>query len=286
MILITGAGGKTGKAVLKALVARGASVRAFVRNPAHESILKTIGARDVLVGAMDDPQALARATDGVEAIYHICPNVSPHEMPFAKTLVDAATGSSVSRFVYHSVLHPQIEAMPHHWNKLRVEETLFGSGLDITILQPTAYMQNSVAEWDHMVRDGIYRVPYPIDTRLSLVDLEDVAEAAATVLTSTNHSGATYELVGTPPLSQIEIAEAFGRALKKPVRAEAETVESWDARARSTGLEDYARETLIKMFRAYALDGLKGNPNVLGWLLGRPPTSLESFAIGIAAAQA
>ena len=286
MILITGAGGKTGKAVLKALVARGASIRAFVRNPAHEAALKAIGANDVVIGAMDDPQALARATESIEAIYHICPNVSPHEMPFATALVNAATSSGVSRFVYHSVLHPQIEAMPHHWNKLRVEEMLFSSKLDITILQPTAYMQNSLAEWDRMVRDGIYRVPFPIDTRLSLVDLEDVAEAAAMVLTNVGHSGATYELVGTPPLSQIEIADAFGRALKKPIRAEAETVESWDARARDAGLEDYARETLAKMFRAYARDGLKGNPNVLGWLLGRSPTSLKDFAERIAAAQA
>jgi NAD(P)H dehydrogenase (quinone) len=286
MILITGAGGKTGKAVIKALVARGAPVRAFVRNPAHESALKMIGAREVVIGAMDDPQALARATDGVEAIYHICPNVSPHEMSFATALIAAATGSSVSRFVYHSVLHPQIGAMPHHWNKLRVEEMLFSSKLDITILQPTAYMQNSLAEWDRMVRDGIYRVPYPIDTRLSLVDLEDVAEAAATVLTNASHSGATYELVGTPPLSQIEIADAFSRALKKPVRAEAEIVESWDARAHGAGMEDYARETLIKMFRAYARDGLKGNANVLSWLLGRPPASFEDFARRIAAAQA
>ena len=106
------------------------------------------------------------------------------------------------------------------------------------------------------------------------------------VLTNAGHSGATYELVGMPPLSQIEIADAFGRALKKPIRAEAETVESWDARARSAGMEDYARETLIKMFRAYARDGLKGSPNVLGWLLGRAPTSFESFAAGIAASQA
>jgi uncharacterized protein YbjT (DUF2867 family) len=286
MILITGAGGKTGKAVLKALVTKGALVRAFVRNSAHEAALKAVGAGDVVLGAMDDPQALARATHGIEAIYHICPNVSPHEMSFATALVAAATRSGVSRFVYHSVLHPQIEAMPHHWNKLRVEEMLFGSKLDITILQPTAYMQNSLSEWDRMVRDGIYRVPYPIDTQLSLVDLEDVAKAAATVLTSASHSGATYELVGTPPLSQIEIAETFSRALKKTIRAEAETVESWDARARCADLEDYARETLAKMFRAYARDGLKGNTNVLGWLLGRSPTSFEDFAVGIAATQA
>jgi NAD(P)H dehydrogenase (quinone) len=184
------------------------------------------------------------------------------------------------------VLHPQIEAMPHHWNKLRVEEMLFASALDSTILQPTAYMQNSLAQWDRMKRKGIYRVPYPIETRLSLVDLDDVAEAAATVLINSGHAGATYELVGTPPLSQVEIAETFGQALKKPIRAEAEAIKSWEQRARSGGLDDYSRETLIKMFRAYARDGLKGNPNVLSWLLGRPATSLAAFAARTAAAQA
>ncbi len=176
--------------------------------------------------------------------------------------------------------------MPHHWNKLRVEEMLFTSPLDVAILQPTAYMQNCLSEWDRMVGSGIYRVPYPVETRLSLVDLDDVAEAAAIVLSDAGHSGATYELVGTPPLSQIEIAEIFGEKLKKPVRAEAEAIESWDHRARAAGMDDYSRETLTKMFRAYARDGLKGNPNVLGWLLGRPPTSLAAFATRVTAAQA
>jgi uncharacterized protein YbjT (DUF2867 family) len=163
---------------------------------------------------------------------------------------------------------------------------LFVSALEIAIFQPTAYMQNSLAQWDRMVRDGVYRVPYPAETRLSLVDLDDVAEAAALVLTSAGHSGATYELVGMPPLSQIEIAGTFGQTLNKAIRVEAEAVESWDQRARSAGMDSYQRETLIKMFRAYARDGLKGNPNVLGWLLGRPATSLAAFAARIAAAQA
>ena len=286
MILITGAGGKTGKAIIRALVGRGAPVRAFVRSSAHEAALKAVGVREIVTGEMGDPRALSEATRGTEVIYHICPNVSPHEIPFAKALVDSAIGSGVPRLVYHSVLHPQIEAMPHHWNKLRVEEMLFSSPLDVTILQPTAYMQNCLAEWDRMVGSGIYRVPYPVETQLSLVDLDDVAEAAATVLTNAGHSGATYELVGTPPLSQVEIAGAFGEALKKPVRAESETIESWDQRARAAGIDDYSRATLTKMFRAYARDGLKGNPNVLGWLLGRPPNSLAHLAARIAAAQA
>jgi uncharacterized protein YbjT (DUF2867 family) len=286
MILVTGAGGKTGKAVIKALVARGAPVRAFVRSLAHEAALTAMGVREVVAGEMGDAHALSRAVRGAEAIYHICPNVSPHEVVFAKGLIAAATDLGVSRLVYHSVLHPQIEAMPHHWNKLRVEEMLFASALDITVLQPTAYMQNSLAQWDRMVGDGIYRVPYPAETRLSLVDLDDVAEAAALALTSAGHSGATYELVGTPPLNQIEIAATFGQTLNKAIHAETEAVESWDQRARNAGMDDHQREILIKMFRAYARDGLKGNPNVLGWLLGRPPTSLTSFAARIAAAQA
>ncbi len=286
MILVTGAGGKTGKAVIKVLVARGAPVRAFVRSIAHGAALTAMGVREIAAGAMDDPHALSRAVRGTDAIYHICPNVSPDEIAFAKALITAATDLGVPRFVYHSVLHPQIEAMPHHWSKLRVEEMLFASALDITILQPTAYMQNSLAQWDRMKHDGIYRVPYPIETRLSLVDLEDVAEAAAIVLTKDGHVGATYELVGTSPLNQIETADAFGRALNKTIRAEAETIETWDQRARSACMDDYQLETLTKMFRAYARDGLKGNPNVLGWLLGRPPTSLTAFAARIAANQA
>jgi NAD(P)H dehydrogenase (quinone) len=286
MILVTGAGGKTGKAVLTALVARGAAVRAFVRSNSHHASLKAIGVDDIVIGNMDDPDALSEAVRGTAAIYHICPNVSPQELPFAKALVTAATAHGVGRFVYHSVLHPQIEAMPHHWAKLRVEEMLFSAGLDITILQPTAYMQNSLAEWDRMIGDGIYRMPYPVETRLSLVDLDDVAEAAALVLTGDGHSGASYELVGTRPLSQIEIAETFGKALNKAVRAEAETTESWDQRMRGTGMDAHQRETLIKMFGAYARDGLKGNPNLLGWLLKRPPTSLASFAARMVAAQA
>ena len=281
MILITGAGGKTGKAVIKALVARGATVRAFVRSHAHEATLKAIGVAEIVIGRMDDADSVARAARGAEAIYHICPNVSPHEMAFAKTLVIAATQIAVPRLVYHSVLHPQIEAMPHHWAKLRVEEMLFSSTLDVTILQPTAYMQNSLAQWNLMTREGLYRVPYPVETRLSLVDLDDVAEAAALVLLDAGHSGATYELVGAAPLSQIEIAQTFGRALKRPVLAAAESIEDWDRRARGTGLDDYARETLIRMFQAYARDGLRGNSNVLGWLLGRPPNSLAAFAARI-----
>jgi NAD(P)H dehydrogenase (quinone) len=281
MILVTGAAGKTGKAVIAAVAARGAQVRALVHRAAQTDEVTAQGACEVAVGGFDDPAALARAASGVTAIYHICPNVSPHEIAYAKAVVAATKAAGVRRLVYHSVLHPQIEAMPHHWAKLRVEEMLLASGLDVTFLQPTAYMQNILAGWRSIVADGVYRVPYPVETRISLVDLRDVAQAAALVLTEPGHSGATYALVGTAPLTQIEVADALSAALGRPVRAVAEPIEAWEARARAASMGDYQRDTLAAMFRSYATGGLIGNSNVLGWLLGRRPTTLAEFAADV-----
>jgi NAD(P)H dehydrogenase (quinone) len=278
MILVTGAGGKTGTAIVGALAARGGAVRAFVHREGLAEPMKALGASEVCVGALDDPDALLRAMTGARAVYHICPNVSPHELAFAQAAVTAARGAGLRRFVYHSVLHPQIEAMPHHWEKMRVEEMLFGQDLDVTILQPTAYMQNILAGWRGIAEDGVYQVPYPVETRLSLVDLDDVAQAAARVLMEAGHGGATYELVGTEALSQVAVADALSRALGRPVRAEMQSVAVWDAQARAAGMGDYQRETLIKMFHWYAQSGLAGSPNVLRWLLGRAPTTLDAFA--------
>jgi uncharacterized protein YbjT (DUF2867 family) len=286
MILVTAAGGKTGKALINALAAKGQEVRALVRREEQVAGAKALGATEIGVGSMDDPRVLAQAMRGAHAVYHLCPNVSPHELSFAQAAVAAAAGAGIRRFVFHSVLHPQIEAMPHHWAKMRVEEMLLASGMDVTILQPTAYMQNISAGWQSIAGHGVYRVPYPVGTRLSLVDLDDVAEVAALVLVEPGHVGATYELVGTPPLSQAEIAATLSDVLRRPVRAEAEAIEAWDARARVAGMGEYQRATLGRMFRCYEHSGLAGNPNVLRWLLGRAPTTLASFAARAAAGQA
>jgi NAD(P)H dehydrogenase (quinone) len=276
MILVTGAAGKTGRAVIKALTARGETAHAFVHRQEHVATMLTLSAGAVSVGALDDVEAIAKSAEGARAVYHICPNVSPLETTFARAVIDGVTRAGLRRVVFHSVLHSQVQAMPHHWQKMKAEEMLFASGLDVTILQPTAYMQNLLATWPTMARDGIYRIPYPAETRISLVDLDDAAEAAALVLTDASHIGATYELVGTPPLSQNEVAGIIGMALGKAVRVEAESVETWTARA--TGMGNYQRDTLGAMFRYYARHGLIGNPNTLRWLLGREPTSLADFA--------
>jgi NAD(P)H dehydrogenase (quinone) len=278
MILVTGASGKTGQAVVAALVRAGAATRALVRRPSQVERMTGLGAREVVTADLALIPELRRAAEGIRAVYHICPNVHPDEVEIGRAVIAAAREAGVEHFVLHSVLHPQTEQMPHHWNKLRVEEALLESGLNFTILQPAAYMQNLLAGWRLITEGGILRNPYPVETRLSLVALEDVAEAAAIVLTQPGHTGATYELAGTPPLTQTEVAAVFGEALGRPVRAEAEPIEAWELRARTAGLGDHQRATLIQMFRYYGRHGLIGNPNTLAWLLGRSPTSLVEFA--------
>ena len=285
MILVTGAAGKTGRAVIRALSARGQVVRALVHRPQQAPVAIDAGAQDVVAGDMRDlavlEQALAAAAGvaagGIRAIYHICPNMSPDELSISQVVLRAARAAELEHFVYHSVLHPQTEAMPHHWQKLRTEELLFEAGLPYTILQPAAYMQNVLAYWDQIVQQGVYAVPYATETRLGMVDLEDVGEAAAIVLTERGHAGATYELAGADVLSPVEAAAILGRQLPRPVRAQAVPLDLWERGARASGMGDYQVETLLQMFRYYEHYGFWGNPQVLTWLLRRPPTTFASF---------
>ena len=277
MILVTGAAGKTGQAVLRALISRGETARALVRRLDQIPVVEALGVRAALVGDMRDPLDMERAFNGIQKVYQICPNVSPDEAAIGATAIAAARSAGVERFVFHSVLHPQAESMPHHWQKLRVEEQLFESGLTWTILQPVVYMQNILVHWKSITQQGEYPVPYPAETRLSLVDLEDVAQVAALVLTEPGHTHATYELVGTPGLSQDLVAAILSQQLGRPVKVTTVPIEVLERQARRSGLGDYQIETLIAMFRYYARYGMCGNPQVLSWLLKRPPTILGNF---------
>jgi NAD(P)H dehydrogenase (quinone) len=278
MILVTGAAGKTGRAIIEALLDRGTAVRAWVRRPAQVASLQALGASEVLVGDMGDTAVYQRAATGIKAIYHMCPNMHPDEVALGRAAIAAAQAAGVAHFVYHSVLHPQTEKMPHHWQKLRVEEMLLESGLPFTILQPAAYMQNILGSREAILNQGIYPVPYPVDTRLGMVDLLDVAAAAAAVLADPEHVGATYELAGPEVLTQTEVAAILSQTLGRPVRAEQIAIADWRQQASAAGLGSYQIETLTQMFDYYARFGFYGNGNVLRWLLGRPLTPLAEFA--------
>jgi len=276
MILVTGAAGKTGLAVTRALVSVGASVRALVHKEEYQDLVESAGVSEIYLGDLLNLDDLQQIMEGVRAVYHICPNVHPREVEIGIGVIQAAKEAGVKHFVYHSVLHPQIEAMPHHWLKLRVEEHLIESGLPFTILQPTVYMQNIASLIPKIIERGVYPVPYPIETGICLVDLEDLAQAAALVLTEPDHTDAIYELVGTGPITQTQVAAVLSNVLGKDIQTQRIPFKTWETQALKNGLGSYQRYTLLKMFQHYKKFGFSGNSLVLSWLLGHQPTTLES----------
>ena len=274
MILVTGAGGKTGRTLIKAL-STFESVCAFVHRDEDAAVLRSLGAVKVCVGELRDESAIRSAMQGVRSVYHICPNMNPDEAAIGRLIIETARQGGVEHFVYHSVLHPQVEKINHHWQKMRVEEMLFESGLPFTILQPAPYMQNLWAGWKSIVEEGILRVPYSVNSKFSFVDLEDVAEAAKIVLTEPGHLNATYEFAGAPPRSHFEVAGVMSRVLNRDVRAEKEEMSDW--KLRSSGMNGYTLENLVRMFEYYDQWGLTGNANALKWILKRETGSLETF---------
>ncbi|MCX7977077.1 MAG: NmrA family NAD(P)-binding protein [Bellilinea sp.] len=276
-ILISGAGGKTGLAVCEVLANKGVKIRAWVRREAYTIPLRQLGIDDFIVGDLLDYSLAERALQGISMVYHIPPNMNPEELRIADNLIRAAQHHDVQRFVYHSVLHPQVEEMPHHWQKMRVEERLFTSGLAFTILQPAVYMQNLLGYWQNIQQEGKYTVPYSVDAALSQVDLGDVAEVAVRVLLEENHAYAIYELCGPEALTAREISQRISKKIGKIVEAVEIDREEWQHRMLAAGMPAYAVNTLLKMFIYYEKYGMRGNPNVLRMVLGRSPTTFDQF---------
>ena len=133
MILLTGTAGKTGRAILRALAKRGVRVRALVRSEEQKRNMLQLGAQEVHVGDLRDTVSMAQALQGIRRVYYICPNITPDEVQIGENLLSMGREVGVQRFVYHSVLHPQVESMPHHWQKMRMEEKIFESKMEFTI---------------------------------------------------------------------------------------------------------------------------------------------------------
>lgn len=277
MILVTGANGKSGRAVIRALHSRGKSVRAFAHRPEQDRDLKEIGAEEVVVGDMLDRASAQKACQDISAVYHISPSANPMEAAMGELAIEIAASAKVGRFVYHSVLHPHLQGLTHHQQKLRVEEKLYESGLPFTILQPGTYMQNLLPMWGAITREKVLKATYTFESHLSMTDLEDIAEAAAIVLTKDGHLGATYELCGPENLTPVSMAKIISQQMGAEVRVETIPPDKWAANAHTLGLTDHQIDTLSRMFKYYSRFGFVGNPNVMSWILKRPATDFSTF---------
>jgi uncharacterized protein YbjT (DUF2867 family) len=278
-ILITGASGKTGQRVVAAVARKGGRVRAFVRRPEAGGTLKEAGAAEIALGDLADHESLQRAMVGVGQVLHICPPMHPQEDAIARAMIGLALEQSVDRFVLYSVLHPLLTDVPHHARKLEAERALVGSELNYTILQPSRYMQHLVPIWKTVLATGVHSMPFGTTARFSVVDLADLTEATARIMTEPGHEGATYQLAGPRPLSQDDMAEILTRVLGRPIRAQAKPLDEFRRDAEAAGMPAERIETMCQMNAHYDVHGLIGNPNVLRWILKREPIGFDAFVV-------
>lgn len=277
-IAVVGAGGLTGRAVIKGLAEAGLTGRALVHRAEQEAEMLAAGAAEVGPIELDDPTTFAAALDGAGAIHFIPPVFKARENEQATALLAAAAEAGVDRFVMHSVLHAFTPGLRHHERKARTEAIVRASGLRWTILQPAMYAQTMRFYWEKSP-DGTVVVPYDLDTPLTPVDLRDLAVATAIVHGQGGHERATYELAGTEVLSTREMMAQLAAALD--VEFELQRGDLADL-ALPPNWSEESHQDMAAMCRHYDEVGLAGNGNVLAMLLGRPPTT---FAAAIAAGQ-
>lgn len=267
LVAVTGAAGKTGRAVVAALSRRGVRTRALVHR-AEQAAAGVPGAAESIAVDLSDVDGLAAALDGADALYLIAPNMHPDEPGLANSVIGACTARGVRRVVYHSVIHPYAPAMPHHVGKAEVEAMLHESGLDWTVLQPASYLDNAHGVWDSVRERGVWPLPYAAEAPFTPVALADVAEVAASALTDPRHRFATYELAGPEVLTTADMAEIAGTVLGLDVTVEVDR-DPAAAAARPPRLQ--------AMFDYYHEHGICGNGTVLAALLHRPPTTWHAW---------
>jgi uncharacterized protein YbjT (DUF2867 family) len=289
LILVTAAAGNQGRRLLPRLAAAGAEVRALRASPGGEAELLALGASEVVIGNMRDAAVLEQAMRGVDAVYHLCPG-GQHlwEREIGCNVVDVAKASGVRHVVYSSVLHPILSRILQHETKRFVEEYLVESGLNFTILQPADYMQFLVHP--PVFEHGELVMAWSVDQRQSTVDLADVAEVAEKVLREgERHYGARYELCAPGWFTGHDIAATVSRVVGREVRLVRMSVDDFVTMLAGQHLNsaagdpdaergvEFQMRVLHSIGAWYSSHDFLGNPNVLEWLLGRPPTTLEAF---------
>lgn len=277
-VAVTGASGKTGRAVIAGLRRAGHEPIALVRRTtaAQQARSRGLSARTV---DFDDHDSLVAAFRGVRGVYHVPPNVHPAEDELGARAIEAAVAAGAERFVLHSVLHPYVPAMPHHLRKAETELTLRRSPLAWTVLQPASYIQNLLPFAGEARATGHYRVPYSVTSPFTPVDLDDVADVAGIVIDRDDTAYATFELCGPERIDSVAMASALAESLGTPVTAESVALDAWRSTMSDNGRPVQEIDDLVAMFSWYDRHGLCGSDLVLRTLIGRRPTDIASALV-------
>src|ERR1700727_2929030 len=201
-VLVTGATGTVGNELVKALLQRGAGVRAEVRaltrkQPQPSTFPEAV---EIALGDLTDPVSVAEAMKGTDKLFLLIGNV-PDELTQALTAYGLAKKAGLKHVTYLSVFKAdQFLEVPHFASKFAVEEAIRTGGVPYTILRPGYFFQNERRLQPVLTGPGVYPVPAG-NQGLAAVDVRDIAELAALSLTEEGHAGKTYDLVSSEMLS-------------------------------------------------------------------------------------
>ncbi|MBB1592841.1 NmrA/HSCARG family protein [Achromobacter sp. UMC46] len=275
IVLVVGATGKFARLVIPELQRRNVAVRALVRDEARATVARSLGVTEVAIGDLRDIDSLARATERVDGVFHIGPAFASDEAAMGVALVEAAERNGVRKFVFSSVIQPTNTRLANHASKIPVEEALYSSRLEYTILHPANFMQNIGLAWPSIRDHACFGEPFPNDTRVARVDYRDVAEIAAMALTEDRLAFATLELCAGM-FSRMDIVAALSEALGSPIAAQQPDFSEWVANARLP-YSGHQLLLLSKVLDHYQAYGLGGNSLALRAALGREPRSLRQY---------
>jgi len=206
-ILVTGASGNLGRAVVKALAAKGCRVKAASRRP--EKVAAREGVEAVALD-FEAPGTFDRALAGVDGVFLAAPPMDPAAPAKLTPLIEKAKAAGVGHIVFTSAFGvDQNEQAP-----LRVvERILMDSDIPYTILRPNFFMENFSAGFiAPMIKHSAGIFLAAGDGKTSFISTVDIARAAATAFAD-RHYGKEYNLTGPQALDHTQVARIIGEAI-------------------------------------------------------------------------
>jgi len=223
-VLITGATGRQGGAVIRHMLPKGWKLRALTRNPGSATAQDlTRQGIDVAQGDLEDPRSIVRAAHGVYGIYSVQDFWSvgaKREVQQGKNLAEAAKKAGVEHFVYSSVGGAERSSGIDHWeSKWEIEKYIRKLGLPATILRPVTFMETYyVQEVEIGILKGKLVDPIRADKPYQTIATDDIGAFVALAFERPKEFiGVDLEIAGSE-LTNPEAAQVFSRVLGKPVK--------------------------------------------------------------------
>ena len=277
MILVTGATGLNGKELLRKLSARGVAVRALVRNPAKAEAIAALPHVEIVQGDMAQPETLVTALRGVDRAMLISSS-DPAMLDVQSNFIDAAKRAGVKHVVKLSGIMPELDSA-FRFARMHgeIEKRLEASGMAFTHLRAGEFMPAYFRQVPNITAKGAIFLPME-DARIASIDVGDIAEIAARVLTGAGHEGKIYPLTGPQALTMAEVAEKLSAATGKTIRYVNVPPEAARQAQLAAGMPPFLADALFELF-AERRNGKEARvwPDAAA-LLGRPPTSFDDFA--------